>query len=74
MSQEVDDFSDLIGEMLEDEKYDFASTTLTGIRVTVHQTQRVTPGQRQAVENIRASKDDESSRPSKNWKRRYEGQ
>ena len=41
-----------IDEMLEDERYEWAEGTLTGIRTTVERTGTVTEGQRRAIDNI----------------------
>jgi hypothetical protein len=46
------EFLEEILELLDDEDYQFADTTLTGIYDTVSRTGRVTPGQRRAVDNI----------------------
>ncbi len=45
-----------IEDLLSSEEYDWASDTLEGIYNTVEQRQVVTPGQRDAVENITAAK------------------
>lgn len=68
-----DDLIEEINEMLDDEKYNFASTTLIGIRDTVTRTRVVTPRQLEAVMNIKASKKQNEETKAK-WSRRYEGQ
>ncbi len=47
-------FSQDITDLLATGRYTFAETLLQGIQVTVEKTQRVTEGQRRAVENIEA--------------------
>lgn len=67
----VDEFLELIEEMREDEKYQFADAILAGILDTVTRTRNVTENQERAIHNIRESK--EPKRSSTEWKRRYEG-
>lgn len=55
-------FIGTIDDLLAQEQYGWAEDTLTGIRETVEKTQRVSPGQQRAVENIES-----------NASRRYQG-
>ena len=52
---------------------EWAAATLDGIHETVSQTQRVTDGQRRAVENIRAASERPKGRADGFRGRRYEG-
>jgi hypothetical protein len=61
-------FSTEILEMICSDEYRWAEDTLEGIKTTVEQRRAVTPGQRKAVENIRAARE-----RSDGWRRRYEG-
>jgi hypothetical protein len=65
-----DDFLYTLDEMLEDERFSFASETLEGIKKTVTRTRVVTEGQASAVKNIGRS---ERDKQAKTWTRRYEG-
>lgn len=47
-------FVGLIDELLDDDKYGFAYSTLTGIKETVERTRRVSEAQQRAVDNIQA--------------------
>jgi hypothetical protein len=63
-------FVGTIGDLLAGGDYEWAADTLTGISETVERTRKVTLGQRQAVENIVASKENRRDK----WRfRRYEG-
>jgi hypothetical protein len=62
-------FSAEIVELLESGDFDWAQDTLEGIRASVEDDKTVTPGQRQAIENIRAARQRQDGRRS----RRYEG-
>lgn len=80
MSNELNDFTDEISEMLEDSKYKFAFDTLSGIKTTVEKSSTITAGQRRAVRNIKfgglGHDDPEDPRlPSekRSDSRRYEG-
>jgi hypothetical protein len=48
---------DMIEEMIDNPKYDFAETTLTGIYEWIDKNQHVTPRQMESLENIYASKE-----------------
>lgn len=69
--EEIDDFLEEIDALREDDRYKFADTTLSGIRKTVEDTKQISARQRQAIKNIRESRD--GTRDEKNWNRRYEG-
>jgi hypothetical protein len=85
MTRSLDDFSDdpdpieaeaqafvvRCRELAEDEPTAYAADTLHGIAETVAQLGRVTPGQRQAVENIVAGADrrERGSRRYEGWRR-----
>ena len=62
-------FCQQIDELLSSGDYDWASDTLEGIRATVEEYHRVTPGQLQAVEHIEAARHRQDGRRG----RRYEG-
>lgn len=62
---------DEIENLLEDGRYRFAADTLEGIVQTLSEGREPTPGQYQAVRNIRESKESRGS--SRAWSRRYEG-
>jgi hypothetical protein len=52
------DYEDLIStidDLLDDDRYEFASDTLSGIHDTVEEKEHCTDNQRQAVENIQNS-------------------
>ena len=51
-----DELLDEIQSMMEDDHYRFAAETLEGIDEWVNHNEHCTDGQREAVENIRASK------------------
>jgi len=67
----VDDFLHELEELSDDQRFNWATTTITGIRDTVERTQRVTPGQYIAISNIRKSVEQRESKAG--WSRRYEG-
>lgn len=74
MREETLEFLDEIDEMLlhEEKLYEFARTTLEGIRFTVYATDHITAPQRAAINNIRNSRlPGHGEAPG--WKRRYEG-
>jgi len=48
-------YLEIINEMLDDERYDFAADTLTGILEWVREREFITDGQKRAVDNIRYS-------------------
>ncbi len=62
-------FSVDIQDLLATGRYTWAERTLQDIAVTVEQTQRVTDGQRRAVNNI----EEGANRPRRGYGRRYEG-
>jgi len=70
-------FADEIRALEEDETYQFAWGTLVDIRLTVERTNRVTPGQRQAIDNIREGaeryQEGKDRGHSRGGSRRYEG-
>lgn len=61
-------FKSEIDEMLASDRYRWAEDTLSGIAESVERYQMVTPGQRRAIENIRAAGD-----KTRTGSRRYEG-
>lgn len=75
MTPSVAAFLDDLDELLDAERYLWASATLRGIAATVRHTDRVTDGQRRAVENIRAGVREPGGLPSDRYRssRRYEG-
>jgi len=62
-------FSTEILELVSSGQYDWAADTLEGIRESVEQYHTVTPGQRKAIDNIRAAR----GRADGSRRRRYEG-
>lgn len=62
-------FCEQIDELLASGDYDWAQDTLEGIRASVEDYKTVTPGQRRAIENIRAARQRQDGRRG----RRYEG-
>lgn len=61
-----------VNDLLDEEKYQFAADTLTGIRDTFTAAGYVTQGQKDAILNIRAGGDRHEDQ-DRRWKRRYEG-
>lgn len=61
-------FQQEIEEMLGSGRYEWAEETLSGIASTVERYQCMTPGQRKAIDNIRAA-----GERSRSGSRRYEG-
>ena len=54
---EWQEVADEIDDMMTQEKYDFALDTLESIHDWITENKHVTPGQQEAVENIRRSKE-----------------
>jgi hypothetical protein len=52
IDDDVQEFLDRIEELREDGRYEWADDTLTGIYDTVYAQNRVTDGQRRAIDNI----------------------
>lgn len=77
--REAQAFINLLLEMEDEELYQFAYGTVVDIRLTVQQTERVTDGQREAIQNIRdgAARHEEAregwERHERRTGRRYEG-
>ena len=61
-------FSQEIDALLGSGEYDWAASTLDGIRESVELYKVVTPGQRRAVANVSAARG-----RADGWRRRYEG-
>lgn len=61
-----------IEDLLSDPKYNYAGDTLKGIQETIERTQRVTDGQRRAIDNIEEG-GERQFRSQRQWGRRYEG-
>ena len=74
LRQEAEAFAEELQTLADDDRYAFAWGTLTDMRLTVQQTERVTEGQRNAVRNIvEGAKEGQRSRARHQRSRRYEG-
>lgn len=73
-SPEVVDFLDWLRDLASDSRTAYAADTLDGIAETVRKTNRISDGQRQAVENIVAgAQRGYETRERNRSSRRYEG-
>lgn len=70
-------FLALLDDMVTDDFYAFARTTIEGIRSTVRASDQVTEGQKDAIHNIRVgaqrAEDSRQRWERSSWGRRYEG-
>lgn len=71
LTDEAQNFVELLSDLLDEGRFQFAADTLLGIRETVRATGRITDKQRQAVANIQQGV--ETRQASTGWARRYEG-
>jgi hypothetical protein len=70
--RETEKFLAMLEEMEEDPAYLWAFDTVSGIKASVGLNSSVTPGQREAILNIRRAKEQREDRP-RGKSRRYEG-